>query len=320
VHRLPAWGPNPVAALLFIVSALWKIWRLNPDLLHAFELLSPTTTAIIAKKLLRKPLLVKVLRGGTLGDLYKVQRGRFGKWRTRWIVNAVDVYAVISREIDMELEAVGVPAGKRLFIPNGVDLARYRPAGAQQKTNLRKHLELPDGLMVLFAGRLEPEKRLDQLLDVWKRIRVRCTNSALVLAGSGSEEKRLREQAGAGVYFPGSIPDVLPYLQSADVFVLPSATEGLSNSLLEAMGSGLPAIATRVGGAIDLIEHGANGWLIDPDRPEQLEDALLTLLGDAALRERLGNAARKKMEQDYSLVSAAERLASLYKTLTKESR
>lgn len=319
VHRLPAWGPKPLAALLFIASALWQIRQLNPDLLHAFELLSPTTAAIFAKRLFGKPLLVKVLRGGILGDLFKVQRSRFGKWRTRWIVNSVDAYAVISCEIDAELEGAGVPASKRFFIPNGVDPARYHPVDAKKKMVIRHRLGLPDGPIVFFAGRLEPEKRLDQLMDVWARIRVRNANASLVLAGSGSEEKRLRKQAGEGVFFPGTVADVVPYLQSADIFVLPSATEGLSNSLLEAMGCGLPAIATRVGGATDLIEHGKNGWLIEPDNPEQLEEALTTLLNDSTLRERLGVAARQEIEQDYSLVCAAERLASLYATLTKES-
>ena len=315
IHRLPAWGPKPVAAILFILSAIWKIERLRPDLLHAYELLSPTSAAIFAKKLFRIPLLVKVLRGGTLGDWYKVLRGRGGQRRARWIVNAVDAYAVISREIDAELEGQGVPASKRFFIPNGVDLSRFKPVDENEKSVLRARLGLPEGLMVLFAGRLDPEKRLDQLLGLWPCVRARFANASLVLAGAGSEEKRLRELAGEGVVFVGRVDDAVPYFQAADVFVLPSATEGLSNSLLEALACGLPTVATAVGGATDVIRHGDQGWLIPPDKPEKLEEGLLALLGNEELRERFSRAGREQIVENYSLKAVVDRLAALYTSM-----
>jgi glycosyltransferase involved in cell wall biosynthesis len=315
VHRLPAWGPKPVAAALFIFSAVWKVWRLRPDLIHAYELLSPTTTAIFAKKLLRVPLIVKVLRGGELGDWYKVLRGRGGKKRAQWIVNSVDAYAVISREIDAELAGQGVPPEKRFFIPNGVDLERFRPVDDAEKLALRARLGLPDGRIAVFAGRLDPEKRLDQLLSLWPRVRERLGNVSLVLAGSGSEEMRLRTLAGDGVHFIGRVEDVIPYYQAADVFVLPSATEGLSNSLLEALACGLPAVATTVGGATDVITHGEHGWLIPPDAPDRLEEGLLRVLGDDALRAKFGRAGRAQIEATYSLATVVERLAALYAKL-----
>jgi glycosyltransferase involved in cell wall biosynthesis len=317
VHRIPAPGPKPIAAIIFIVMTLWKIWQLRPDMIHAYELLSPTTVAIFAKRLLRIPLLVKVLRGGMLGDLYKVLRGREGQRRARWIVNSVDAYALISSEIDTELAGIGVPESKRFFIPNGVELARFAPVSSEEKSELRKRLDLPEGIIVIFGGRFEPEKRLDQLLDIWKKIRQEKGTAWLVLAGSGSEEKRLSEMAGDGVIFPGAVEDFVPYLQVSDIFILPSATEGLSNSLLEAMACGLPAIATSVGGAPDVVTHGKEGWLIAPDVPAELEKALNVFLGDAALREQVGVAARKKIEAKYSLEAVVDGLDRLYKKLLK---
>lgn len=319
VHRIPAPGPKPVAAVVFIFLALLKIWQLRPDMIHAYELLSPTTVAIFAKRLLRVPLMVKVLRGGMLGDLYKVLRGRGGQRRAKWIVSAVDAYAVISSEIDAELAGIGVTEDKRFFIPNGVELARFSPVPAEKRTELRRQLNLPEGTIVIFGGRFEPEKRLDQLIEAWKRIRLGGEKAWLVLAGSGSEEKRLRELADESVIFPGAVADFVPYLQSSDIFILPSATEGLSNSLLEAMACGLPAIATRVGGAPDVVAHGEEGWLIAPDVPAELEAALKALLGDAALRERLGVAARKKIEAKYSLEAVVEGLGALYMALLKRT-
>jgi glycosyltransferase involved in cell wall biosynthesis len=250
-----------------------------------------------------------------LGDLYKVLRGRGGQRRAKWIVNSVDAYAVISSEIDAELAGIGVPESKRFFIPNGVELARFAPISAEKKVELRKQMNLPEGRIVIFGGRFEPEKRLDQLIEVWKRIRLGGEKAWLVLAGSGSEEKRLREMADESVIFPGAVADFVPYLQSSDIFILPSATEGLSNSLLEAMACGLPAIATRVGGAPDVVTHGEEGWLISPDAPVELEEALNVLLGDAALRARVGAAARKKIEAKYSLEAVVDGLDVTYTML-----
>jgi glycosyltransferase involved in cell wall biosynthesis len=312
VYRLLAWGPKPVAAILFILSAVWKIGCLRPDLLHAYELLSPTSAAILAKRLFRIPLLVKVLRGGKLGDWYKVLRGRGGQRRAKWIVDSVDAYAVISREIDAELEEQGVPESKRFFISNGVDLSHCKPVDRNEKSFLRARLGLPDNLMAIFAGRLDPEKRLDQLLEVWPHIREQFANASLVLVGTGSDEKRLRETAGEGIIFVGRVGDAVPYYQSADLFVLPSATEGLSNSLLEALACGLPTVATTVGGATDVIQHGERGWLIPPDEPEKLQEGILTLFANEGLRERFSRAGREQIVENYSLEMVVAQLTALY--------
>jgi glycosyltransferase involved in cell wall biosynthesis len=196
-----------------------------------------------------------------------------------------------------------------------VDLNRFAPVSADKKMQLRKQLNLPAGTLAIFGGRFEPEKRLEQLLDVWKKIRLGEGKAWLVLAGSGSEEKRLRDMADESVIFPGAVEDFVPYLQASDIFILPSATEGLSNSLLEAMACGLPAIATNVGGAPDVMTHGEEGWLIVPDAPVELDEALTILIGNAALRERLGVAARKKIGSKYSLEAVVQGLDGLYAKL-----
>jgi glycosyltransferase involved in cell wall biosynthesis len=99
------------------------------------------------------------------------------------------------------------------------------------------------------------------------------------------------------------------------MFVLPSITEGLSNSLLEAIATGLAAIVTPVGGTTDVIEHGETGWLITPDDPASLQSAILTLAADENLRQKLGQKARERAMQDYALPQTADRLVALYKKL-----
>jgi glycosyltransferase involved in cell wall biosynthesis len=140
----------------------------------------------------------------------------------------------------------------------------------------------------------------------------------LLIIGSGEEESSLRQMSGENVQFIGQVEDVVPYLQSSDFFVLPSAAEGLSNALLEALSVGLPCIATAVGGTPDVIVDGVNGLLIAPDKADELRTGLLKLLSDGSMRQRLGVQARETIQARYSLESTADQLASLYMRLAKK--
>lgn len=315
VYRLPIPGTKPFAALSFILTALFLLRKLNPDLIHAHELLSPTTVAMLGKFLWGTPTIATVLGGGDRGDISKVQRGKFGKIRAYQISQQVDAFIVLSREIERELADIGVPPKHRHFIPNGVDASYYCPLSPDQKRALRMSLGFPDGPIIVYTGRFETEKRVNNLLQVWPKIKAYFPNATLVLVGAGSQMQSLKEQAQEGVLFPGRVDNVLPYLQAADVFVLPSAREGLSNSLIEAMATGLPVIVTRVGGAPDIIEEGVNGFLIKPDDLESLNSTLRIVLESPDTRDKVGQAARRKVEEQYSLAAAADQLRELYDTL-----
>jgi glycosyltransferase involved in cell wall biosynthesis len=117
------------------------------------------------------------------------------------------------------------------------------------------------------------------------------------------------------VQFTGQVENALSYLQAADLFVLPSATEGLSNSLLEAMSTGLPVLATSVGGTPDVVTHGENGYLIPPDDLPALQTGLTALLADPTLSAELGAQGRSRIKKDYSLEAIADRLSGLYRRL-----
>ncbi|MBP8001557.1 MAG: glycosyltransferase family 4 protein [Chloroflexi bacterium] len=312
IFRLPVPGPKAIASLIFTFSALFLLRRLKPDLIHAHELLSPTTTAAAAKQQYGVPVVAKVLRGGQLGDLAKLKKRTGGVKRIQTFKELVDGFIVISQEIDQELDAWGIPQHQRFFIPNGVDTNRFEPVGPEEKTWLRQRLRLPNGPLALFTGRLVPEKCLDQLIHLWPHVRASYPQAQIVFLGTGPEETKLRRMAGEGVTFVGHTSDVVPYLQAADLFILPSFTEGLSNAMLEAMATGLPVIATHVGGAPDVITHKQNGWLIPPQQPECLHNAIITLFTLNDLRFNLGEQGRRRIEAGYSLDVTAERLVTLY--------
>lgn len=318
VHRIPTYQPKTVASLSFTFSALSLIRQLRPHVIHAHALLSPTTTAIIAKSVLGIPVVAKVLRGGSMGDLDRLKSKLFGQGRIRWFSSKVDAFISISREIDRELSDLGIPESRRPYIPNGVDTGRFAPVTWQEKHALRARLGLAGDPIVVFSGRLAPEKRVDQLLAIWPRVRNLHPDALLLILGDGGEKENLKKLAGPGVVFPGRVDQVAPYLQAADLFVLPSATEGLSNALLEALSCGLASIATDVGGASDVITHRSNGWLIRPDQPEELENSIQMLLAHQNLRAALAEQARQKILNCYSLPATADRLAALYRQLSEQ--
>jgi len=318
VYRLACPGPKPLAAIFYIWSAGMLLSRLRPDVIHAHEILSPASAALLAKGFHGWPVVVKILRGGIRGDIYKLKRTPFWTQRFRVLCRSVDSFVVISREIEQELSALGVPPEKRAFIPNGVDTETFAPVPGMQKKHLRTKLLLPpNGALVVYLGRLTPEKRVDHLLRIWPDIRAAFPQARLLIVGTGPEEARLRMQGMSvpGVQFTGPVNNTLSYLQAADLFVLPSTTEGLSNSLLEALSTGLPVLATSVGGTPDVISHGVNGYLIPPDDLTALKIGLTDLLSDAALSARLGIAGRQCILANFSLDSVATCLAALYQSL-----
>jgi len=315
VHRLPIPGPKFVASGSFTLSAMPLLKRIRPHILHAHELLSPSTTAVAAKRAFGIPVVAKVLRGGLLGDIAKLKRKFLGQRRMRLFRKYIDAFIVISREIDEELAEFGISNSSRRAIPNGVDTLRFQPVSSDKKSDLRRLLYLPDAPIVVYSGRLVAEKRLDLLIDIWPKIRKVHKDAFLLILGEGETERMLKERQTCGMEFRGAVADVVPYLQSADLFVLPSSTEGLSNALLEALACGICSVATSVGGTRDVIIHGENGWLVPAEQPAHLMEAILMLLSDSELRRNLGQAGRNQILQNYSLSSVASQLVSLYREI-----
>ncbi len=319
VFRLPIPGPVPLAALTFTAAALPLLGRLRPDVIHAHELFSPATTALAAKRLYGTPIVATAHRSGPLGDVERMKNRPFGQRRLRAIRAEVDAFTAISHEVALELQGLGVEPARCFNIANGVDTSLFQPVDAATKARLRRELELPDGPLVIFAGRLAPEKRVGNLLDVWPRLLARFPAAHLLILGTGPEEARLQEQGGQHVHFGGAVQQVAPYLQAADIWVLPSAAEGFSVAMLEALATGLPVVLTDVGGARDAIVDTVNGLLIPPDDLTALEHALDRLLADPDLCLRLGQAGRARVEQEYALPIIAARLRDLYADLARRN-
>jgi glycosyltransferase involved in cell wall biosynthesis len=219
-------------------------------------------------------------------------------------IQRADAFVALNREIVAELVMHGFPARRILRIANGVPLvASLRDA--EERRAERSRLGLGEGPVLLFVGRLNRHKGAGDVIGVLPSLAQRFPRPTLVLLGDGplrEELAALAESLGVSqeVRLLGE-SDPTPFLRVADVFVLPTQGEGMSNALLEAMGAGLPCVATRVPGNVDVISHGQTGLLVEPGKPEELAGAIGRLLADPALRLRMGEVARHRVRDIYSV-------------------
>jgi glycosyltransferase involved in cell wall biosynthesis len=315
VERLYVPGHGPSASAMFVAGATHRLLRLRPDVIHAFDLLSPSLAALLASSVSGAPVVAKVLSTGSGGDLDRLGHKWFGPTRARVIARRFAAWHAVSAEVEAELCELGVDPARFARIANGVDCRHHRPPDGASRLAARRRLGIgPEEFVTLYCGRFAPVKRLDLLVAAMHH-----APGILVLAGDGAEAPRLREAAAdsrvAGrIRFLPTVEDPAELYRVADVYASSSGTEGMSNAVLEAMASGLPVVANRASGMGELL-HGGVGLLVEAERPDELGAALRRLAVDRALRRRLGGAARAAVVERHTLAAVADQLAALYRRL-----
>ncbi|MHB8874312.1 MAG: glycosyltransferase family 4 protein [Myxococcaceae bacterium] len=325
VHRVgSARGPGKLRSAAYVAGALARlnVLRARVDLIHAQQLLSPSLSALLSRTFTRLPVVVNPHACGPIGDIATLRASALGRLRLAATVRLADAFVAISHTIHGELRGAGVPEKAIWDVPNGVDVARFRPAIGPEKASLRRSLGLPEGPLAVYTGRLAPEKGVDVLLEAWPRVQARLPGTRLWIVGDGDEAGRLSAQAGRlcvspTVAFAGAVADVSPYLRAADAAVLPSRSEGLPVAMLEAMACGLPVVATRVGGSAQVLEDGITGRLISPEDPASLGAALVEALSCDGARG-FGERARATVLERYGIERVAARLIAHYEQLLSE--
>lgn len=180
----------------------------------------------------------------------------------------------------------------------GLDPAEFHPRFRDESYRARFGVG-PGDLLVTYVGRLAREKNLLLLLDAWQALAGQRGSAQLVLVGRGPLQEEIRGRNIPSVHVPGLMQgrELSSAYASADLFVFPSPTETFGNSLLEAMGSGLPSIATAAGGLQEFAKHGSNAWLVAPGSADALTEGLQQLLADPALRRHLADGALRTAEE-----------------------
>jgi glycosyltransferase involved in cell wall biosynthesis len=225
-----------------------------------------------------------------------------------------DHVVAVSEEIASELIRSGVPRGKVSVIDNGIEVL---PADPGARARIRTEFDLPpDAKLLLHLGRLARSKRIDLLLHAAAALpaEVRAT---LLLVGEGEEREYLAALTGqlgltASVRFCGYRKDVAQLLAAADVFVLSSEKEGLPISILEAMATSCPIVATRVGAISRVVEDGCDGWTVPAGDAAALQNALAEALAKPELARMRANRALAKFRAHYSRDSMGKRYLEIY--------
>lgn len=238
---------------------------------------------------------------------------------------ATDAIFTVSEELRSYHSHQGWLAKERIrVLPNGVDTSRFSRR-AREREETRQRLGFEDGSLVLGAvGRLVPIKEHATLLQAAEMLIGRGMPVHVLLVGSGPELAKHQEFVVASprlsgrVVFVGAVSDVPSMLNAMDVFVLPSRSEGMSNTLLEAMASSLPVVATRVGGNPELVEAERSGVLFEPGDVTALAAILERIGRDSTLRQELGEEARRRAIQHFSLEGMIERYRNLYLELARK--
>jgi len=305
-----------LSALTFTVSAC-SFFIAHPNITRRVGVLqadsdSPGLIAVIVGKLFKKKVVIR-MRGAR--QLAAIKGSLFIRIIFRIISGLSHAIVVQYNQVD-DLRLLGIDDSKIHLIPNGVDTEYFTKSAVKTREHFREEMAFKDNVIGLYVGRLDPIKGLDLLLEALPSVTISFPHFRLIITGSGLSKGYIEDRARSlGIYekilFTGDVENVKTCYEIADIFILPSKSEGISNALLEAMSMELAVIATAVGGTPEVVEDMRNGCLISPSSKEIL-DKLNLLIKDRHLRNRLGKAARSAVVTNFSIEKTAEKYLQLY--------
>ena len=296
VHRSPSVPfflyPDVQWAFPRLRDVIEDLEAFRPDVVHVATEFSLGIAGVKAARQLDLPIIASA---HTDYDQYAARYGvtwalRAGWHYLRWFYGQAHRVLCPSRIYEESIHRHGV-LHTGLW-SRGVDPEVFSPRFRSEAYRSAVHAG-PGDLVVTYIGRIAREKNLGLLLEAWEALAPERGGAQLVLVGRGPLEDEIRRRELPGVHVTGLLlGDALSTAYaSADIFAFPSPTETFGNSLLEAMGSGLPPIVAAGGGVLEFAEHGRNAWLVEPDSAPAIADALRRLLADSSLRHRLANGA-----------------------------
>jgi len=277
-------------------------------------------------RLLSKPILMKIAGSGVVPLMSSSFIGRLElKWLRKWAYRVM----ILNDGIHQEATAAGFSPQQLYWMPNPVDTKEFSPASAKDKRELRKKLSIPaNAAVVLYCGRLAPEKALPELLDAFALVVRDIPTAMLVLVGDGPMKAVLAEQGSkiqlseGRLKFTGQVkPDeVSTWLKVADTFALVSFNEGLPCALIEAMSAGLPCVVSDIPANRQLIDDGKHGFLTPVANQRAISQAMVKLITDHTLRLCMGQAARSRILADYSTGKVVSLYEDLFRQMLSEAQ
>ncbi|MCO6439769.1 MAG: TIGR03088 family PEP-CTERM/XrtA system glycosyltransferase [Nitrococcus mobilis] len=316
LHKKP--GKDPV-----LYMKLWRTFRaLQPAIVHTRNL--ATLEAQLPALLAGVPVRIHGEHGWEADDV--AARSRKNQWLRRAMRSLTHRYVAVSQHISEYLQRrINVPATRISQIYNGVDTTRFRPGS--DRAWVTERFGLADAFVIGTVERLQavkdPLNLARAFLQLLRSQPSVAARARLVVVGAGPLQDALESVLQAGgvrhlCWLAGNRADIPALLRGFDLFVLPSLAEGISNTILEAMASGLPVAATAVGGNPELVEEGVTGCLVPPADPLALADAMRVYLENPGLAKAHGLAGRRRAEERFSLDTMIDAYAELYTSLLEQ--
>jgi sugar transferase (PEP-CTERM/EpsH1 system associated) len=301
--RVISLGKKEGNSPFFIFKLAKTLKSLDPDVVHTRNWSG--MDGIIAAKLAGISNIIHGEHGWGVEDISGVNHKRV--LLRRLLSFGVKEFTCVSRQMVRWLNTRIQVRGKRITqVYNGIDCNIFRPVSPAEKQQIKAELGLgPDQPVIGIVGRLDPIKDHLSLFEAFLRVKTEIPQAVLLVVGDGPERKKLESVAGENIYFLGNRSDAPKVFAALDVFVLTSLNEGISNTILEAMASALPVVATDVGGTPEIVEDGKTGTLVLPKDIESIARGIQKYLHHPELGWQHGRAGRKKVAENYSISKMA---------------
>lgn len=302
------------------------IRELRPHILHTHTAKAGAIAraAALVSGAARPAILVHTFHGHVLKGYFDPVRTAFFKKVERSLARVTDALVAVSPEVRDELVAAGIaPREKFSVIRLGIPLEE-RLGDATAGLDYRRLYGISESAFVVgWVGRMTDVKDTDAVLEIVRAARDRGLEAVLVMVGDGPDRVRLEQLAhdigiARSTFFVGYQPEVAGYYRLFDAFLLPSVNEGTPVSAIEALASGTPVVATRVGGVPDVVRDGEDGFLFEPGDTDDAAERLALLASDATLRSALGASGRERVLRRYSVSRLVEDVDRLYRSLLSE--
>lgn len=317
---------SPFADAASVKDILRLIRELRPHILHTHTAKAGAVgraAALLAGEA-RPPVVVHTFHGHVLRGYFNPVETELFRRLEQTFARTSDALIAVSPEVRDDLVRLGVaPAKKIAVVRLGLDLD-IRVSRPEEREPFRRILGIaPDAFVVAWLGRMTEIKRVDELLDAFKLLRLTRHDAELLLVGDGPLREPLQRHAealgiGDHCHFIGFYEDVAPILAASDVVALSSANEGTPVSLIEALAAERPVVSTEVGGVSDVVQHGRTGLLVPAGDTRAFADALLSLAEDPETRREFGEAGRRFVLPRYSVPRLVDDIDLLYTSLLEQ--
>lgn len=308
--QLPGPFEWPIPSPGFIPNA-WRALT-QYDIVHIWAHFYPSTLILLLLSLMTRTKIILTMDtipgysfslGRTLDTLFKIYTWTIG----RIVYGIPDRITLYGKSLLPHARRSGINMRKVSVIPTGI-MSHKLPDRTSARKAIQNDLKLGESPIVLYAGLINPRKRVGDVLAVARQL----PEATFLIAGDGPEKDRLEKEALENVRFLGWRKDIIRLLRASDCLLFPSSAEGLPGIVMEAMLIGTPIITTRIPCSTDLISHNQDGLLCKVGDKKCMKESLVKVLHNAKLRKAITNSAKKKIESHFSWVTIIQQYEQIY--------